>query len=75
MNILARAATLGDALDRWYRPERLNRDLGSRQRLIDDRLCDIMRDGLATLASRHDSVTGRTIMAIEDADGYLIHES
>ena len=45
-------------VDRHYRPERLNRDPDSRDRIVAERIRDLNLYG-STLVSRHDSITGR----------------
>lgn len=52
--------TVAEFMDRYYKPDRLRRDKGSRERLIADREQDIRESGLAII-SRHDSVTGEAV--------------
>lgn len=56
--LIEQVRTVAEAMDRYYRPERLNRPDGTRERLIADREACIDQDGFAWLASHHDSVTG-----------------
>lgn len=44
-------------IDTHYKPDRLNRDTGTRSRLIADSLTDLRASGSAFI-SRHDSVSG-----------------
>jgi hypothetical protein len=48
-------------VDKYYKPDRLNRTPGTRDRIIHDRQSDI-RNNRTTLISHHDSVTGRTMI-------------
>lgn len=49
--------TVAQFVDRYYRPERLLREPGTRERIIASREQDMRRFGEAII-SRHDSVTG-----------------
>lgn len=53
-------SAVADWIDRHYKPDRLNRTPGCRERIITDRFNDMHRHG-ATLISRHDSVTGNAV--------------
>jgi hypothetical protein len=72
---VATVATIEDALDRYYRPERLRRDAGTRGRLAADRAHDLARDGYALLASRHDSVTGTAVWIRRAGKEIAIHQN
>lgn len=60
-SLLESMPSVAAAMDRYYRPERLNRPGGTRERLIADRETEITEKGYAWLASHHDSVTGRVL--------------
>jgi hypothetical protein len=49
--------TVAAWIDRYYRPERLNREPGSRERIIADREAELDELG-STIISHHDAVTG-----------------
>ncbi len=68
MEIVGRARSVSAAMDRFYKPDRLNRDPGTRERLIADREQCIAEDGFDVLASHHDSVTGRGVWIRPRAD-------
>lgn len=46
-------------IDRKYKPDRLNREPGTRERIIASREHDLREYG-STLISHHDAITGRT---------------
>jgi len=50
--------TVAEWVDRYYKPDRLNRPGGTREHIIANREREVERDG-TTLISRHDSVTGQ----------------
>jgi hypothetical protein len=52
--------TVAEFMDRYYKPDRLRRDSGTRARLIADRELDLREHGRA-LISHHDSVTGEAV--------------
>lgn len=58
MEIIGRARSVAAAMDRYYKPDRLTNQPGSREYLIADREKCIAEDGFDILASRHESVTG-----------------
>lgn len=60
-DLLGTMPSVAAAMDRYYRPERLNRPGGTRERLIADRETELANKGYAWLASHHDSVTGRVL--------------
>lgn len=60
MNDRDESMTVAEFMDRYYKPDRLRRDKGSRERLIADREQDIRERGRA-LISHHDSVTGDAV--------------
>lgn len=57
-------------IDRVYRPERLDRDAGTRQRIVNDRVHDLVAHG-GTLVSSHDAVSRRVEWLI-DSDSDLV---
>ncbi|WP_280465997.1 hypothetical protein [Nocardia brasiliensis] len=52
-------------IDRHYKADRLNRDPGSRERIIADRLNDMQHHGRAVI-SRHESITGEAVWLSTD---------
>lgn len=65
-------ATITDAMDRFYKSEKLNRPGGTRERLIADRTNGVSQYGADILASRHDSVTGEALWIKPQGDGFLV---
>ena len=60
-------ASIGEALDRYYRPERLNRDPDSRALKIKFREEALQENAWICLASRHDNTVGEALWArVED---------
>lgn len=56
-----RAVSVADAMDRYYKHDRLNRPGGTRERLIADREQELAEKGFACVACHHDSVNGQGI--------------
>lgn len=70
-----RVARIGEALDRFYRPERLARDADTRARIIADRTDDLRRYGRTVLASRHDAIMRRALwISPAPGGGFLVTE-
>ena len=63
MQHLGDFATIGEALDRFYKPERLNREPDSRAWKIKHREESLAEDGWICFASHHDNVTGEGLWA------------
>jgi hypothetical protein len=61
--VLGTAASVAEALDKWYKHDRLNRPDGTRERIIADRATYIAAHGYDCLASFHDSVNGMNMYA------------
>lgn len=69
---LARVTTVEEALSLYYKPERLHREPGTRDRIADDRRRDLARYGRTILASHHDSVMGCTVWIVDRVGGLLV---
>ncbi|MGF6440464.1 hypothetical protein [Paraburkholderia youngii] len=64
---------VAEAMDRYYKHDRLNRDEGSRDRLVKDREIDLELGGFACIACHHDAVGGRTVYVRRAAKGVTVH--
>jgi len=53
--------SVADAMDRFYKHDRLNRPDGTRERLIADRQAELDQWDFAIIASYHDSINGRAV--------------
>jgi len=58
---IGNALSVEDAMDRYYKHDRLNRPGGTRERLIADRKQELEEKGFACVASHHDSVSGQMV--------------
>ncbi|MDN4571908.1 hypothetical protein DBB29_24935 [Pandoraea cepalis] len=58
---LAIVDDVATAMDHFYKPDRLNRQDGTRERLIADRTLELVSHGFACVASFHDSVIGEAV--------------
>lgn len=56
-----KARSVTDAMDRYYKRDRLNQPGGTRERLIADREQELEEKGFACVASYHDSVNGQGV--------------
>ena len=68
-------AIVGDeatAMDHFYKPDRLNRPGGTRERLIADRAQELESCGFTCVASFHDSVLGETVYLRRVAKGLVV---
>lgn len=66
------AQSVADAMDRYYKHERLNRPGGTRERLIADRQTELNEKGFACVASYHDSVNGRGVYLRSTGDSLKV---
>lgn len=66
------ASNVADAMDRYYKHDRLNRAGGTRERLIADREQELAEKGFACIASFHDSVNGQGVYLRGLSDGLSI---
>lgn len=66
------ARSVSDAMDRYYKPDRLDRPGGTRERLIADREQELQEKGFACVASYHDSVNGQGVYLRSLEDGLSI---
>ncbi|MFP3637553.1 hypothetical protein [Paraburkholderia sp. SIMBA_054] len=71
--LLASCTSIDQAMDAYYRPERLNRPGGTRERLIADRQDDFDSQGWCVLASYHDSTVGVTAYAKGVGSAVLVY--
>ncbi|HDR9174424.1 hypothetical protein [Burkholderia vietnamiensis] len=71
--LIEHVRTVAEAMDRYYRPERLNRPGGTRERLIADREACIDEDGFAWLASHHDSVAGVALFIRPTGEAFSVY--
>lgn len=55
------ATTVAEAMDQYYKSDRLNREGGTRDRLIRDREIDVELAGYTLVASHHDAIGGRAV--------------
>ncbi|CAM2198432.1 conserved protein of unknown function (plasmid) [Paraburkholderia kururiensis] len=67
-----KASSVADAMDRYYKHDRLNRPGGTRERLIADRERELEEKRFACVASHHDSVNGRVVYLRSMVDGLSI---
>ncbi|WP_124649137.1 hypothetical protein [Burkholderia stagnalis] len=58
---IGNAQSVEDAMNRYYKHDRLNRPGGTRERLIADRKEELAEKGFACVASHHDSVNGQMV--------------
>jgi len=70
--VIDQAASITDAMDRYYKHDRLNRPGGTRERLIADRQAEFDSFGFTCIASFHDSVTGRVIYVRQAENGIAV---
>lgn len=75
MEMIATAGTVAEALDRFYRRDRLNHRSGARESIIANREAEIREDGYAILASKHDNVVGRALWLKPAINGFEIYAS
>jgi hypothetical protein len=61
LDVICSCASVDEAMDRFYKSDRLNRPGGTRERLIADRALTVEQHGFDCLASHHDSVNGRAL--------------
>jgi hypothetical protein len=61
LEVICSCSSVDEAMDRFYKSDRLNRPGGTRERLIADRAQTIEQHGFDCLASHHDSVNGRAL--------------
>jgi hypothetical protein len=73
--VIGCAASVAEAMDRYYKSDRLNRPGGTRDRLIEDRQADINTAGHTCIASFHDSVNGQGIYLRADAQAFTVYSS
>lgn len=69
------AQSVADAMDRYYKHDRLNRPGGTRERLIADREQELATKGFACVASHHDSVNGQGIYLRAMREGLTVWSS
>lgn len=67
-----KASSVADAMDRYYKHDRLNRPGGTRERLISDREMELEEKRFACVASHHDSVNGRVVYLRSMGDGLSV---
>ncbi|WP_454875182.1 hypothetical protein [Paraburkholderia xenovorans] len=70
-----KASSVADAMDRYYKHDRLNRPGGTRERLILDREMELEEKRFACVASHHDSVNGRVVYLRAMDDGLSVWSS
>jgi hypothetical protein len=69
------AQSVADAMDRYYKHDRLNRPGGTRERLIADREQELNEKGFACIASHHDSVNGQVVYLRSTPEGLAVWSS
>jgi hypothetical protein len=69
------AQSVADAMDRYYKHDRLNRPGGTRERLIADREQELAEKGFSCVASYHDSVNGQAIYLRAMPEGLTVWSS
>ena len=72
---IATVADMAEAMDRYYKPERLNRPDGTRDRLIAGNQEEYAAKGFVCIASYHDSVNGHSIYVRQAEQGLDIYNS
>ena len=72
---VGRSTTVAEAMDWFYKADRLNREGGTRERLIADRQADMDRDGWACIASYHDSMLGEGVYARKEDGAIVIYRT
>ncbi|MCX4150001.1 MULTISPECIES: hypothetical protein [Paraburkholderia] len=72
---IATVANMTEAMDRYYKSERLNRPDGTRDRLIASNQEEYDAKGFACIASYHDSVNGHSIYVRQAEHGIDIYSS
>jgi hypothetical protein len=73
--LIAQVADMAEAMDRYYKSDRLNRPGGTRERLIAHNQAEYNTRGFACIASYHDSMTGRSIFVRPAEPGLAIWSS
>ncbi|MGR9587124.1 hypothetical protein [Pandoraea sputorum] len=68
---LAMVDDVATAMDHFYKPDRLNRPGGTRDRLIAERTEELDSCGFACVASFHDSLLGETVYLRRSSEGLL----
>lgn len=72
---IGQVADITQAMDRFYKSDRLNRPGGTRERLIASNEEEFARKGFACIASYHDSVVGRSIFVRPADVGLAVYSS
>lgn len=75
MTAIDTVSTVAQAMDRYYKADRLNRPGGTRERLIADREGEATQYGYTCIASFHDSTNGMAVYIRAADDGYTVMAS
>jgi hypothetical protein len=67
--------TVAEAIDRFYKRDRLNNRPGAREAIIANRESNLREDGHAILASRHDNTVGHCLWLKPVDGGFEIYAS
>ncbi|CAN7631593.1 hypothetical protein [Massilia sp. LjRoot122] len=72
---LEQVDTISAAMDRYYKPDRLNQPGGMRETLIRSRQRDFVAQGWAILASHHDAINGHGLYLRKEAGAIVLYMS